>query len=203
MTEKQRDFSRKYKVKKKYQLNEFLDFVKDKEERYELINGRIYMMASPNVAHQDAALFIGSKLRDYLNGKKCRVFMSPLDVVLFKKEKEKSNNVFQPDVFVVCDPSKISKNRIYGAPDLVFEIVSPSSETHDYFKKFGLYMKYGVKEYWIVNPETKQIFVNINSGQIENENEDETVKYSFDDNIKVGIFDDFYIDFKELKIEAD
>jgi len=192
MTENQ-DFFKNPKIQKKYNLNEFLEFVKDKDERYELIEGKIYMMASPNVGHQDIAGEIFAELRNYLKDKTCRAFISPLDVVLFKKEKKNSQNVFQPDVFVVCDPKKISKDRIYGAPDLVFEIVSPSSDTHDYFKKFVLYMKYGVKEYWIVNPETKQIFVHING-------EEDTKKYSFDDKIKVSIFEDFYLDFKELRI---
>ena len=194
MTEQQPKIFNKIEVQKKYKLKEFLEFVKDKDERYELIDGNIYMMASPSVRHQDMALFISRKLGNYLEGKKCRPFIAPLDVVLFKKEtkKDKSQNVFQPDVFVVCDPDKIDENRIYGAPDLVFEVVSPSSETHDYFKKFGLYMKYGVKEYWIINPETKKIFVKING-------EEDTVKYSFDDKIKVGIFEDFYLDFKEMQ----
>jgi len=192
MTEKQ-DFFKKPKIQKRYDLKEFLKFVETKEERYELIEGKIYMMASPNVFHQNIAGEIYRKVGNYLEGKTCRVFISPLDVVLFKKSKEDSRNLFQPDVFVVCDPKKISKQRIYGAPDLVFEIVSPSSDTHDYFKKFVLYMKYGVKEYWIVNPETKQIFVHING-------EEETAKYSFNDKIKVGIFEDFEIDFKELQI---
>ena len=199
MTEKNQNILGRYRIRKKYNLNEFLEFTKDKKERYELIEGRIYLMASPNVAHQDIAGYIYRKLGNYLQGKKCRPFIAPLDVVLFKKEREKdkSQNVFQPDVFVVCDPKKITKDRIYGAPDLVFEIVSPSSEINDYFRKFWLYMKYGVKEYWIINPETKQIIVNINPGE-GNEAETEPVKYSFDDKIKVGIFEDFYIDFKEL-----
>ena len=192
MTEKQ-DFFNKPKIQKKYNLDEFLEFVKDKEERYELINGKIYMMASPNVGHQNIVGEIFRKIGNYLEGKPCRAFISPLDVVLFEKVKKNSQNVFQPDVFVICDPKKISKNRIYGAPDLVIEIVSPSSETFDYFKKFWLYMKYGVKEYWIINPDTKQIFAHING-------EEDTKKYSFDDKIKAGIFDDFYIDFKELQI---
>ncbi|MCL2772432.1 MAG: Uma2 family endonuclease [Oscillospiraceae bacterium] len=199
MTDSQRDFSNIYKIQKKYNSEEFFEFVKEKEERYELINGRIYLMASPNVGHQDIALFIGAELQHYLKGKTCRAFIAPLDVVLFEKSKENSHNVIQPDVFVVCDPEKISKERIYGAPDLAIEIVSPSSEIHDYFKKFGLYMKYGVKEYWIVNPETKTVFVQVN-GQDENGNDNETVKYSFGDKIKVGIFDDFYIDFKEMQV---
>jgi Uma2 family endonuclease len=192
MTERQ-DFFNKPKIQKKYNLTEFLEFTKDKEEQYELIDGKIYMMASPNVGHQNIAGEIFRKIGNYLEGKTCRPFISPLDVVLFKKEKKNAQNVFQPDVFVVCDPKKISKDRIYGAPDLVFEVVSPSSDTHDYFKKFVLYMKYGVKEYWIINPDTKQIFVHING-------EEDTKKYSFDDKVKVSIFADFYIDFKELQI---
>jgi len=194
MTEKQVYFNRP-KFPKKYKLNEFLEFAKGEEERYELINGRAYMMASPNVNHQDIAGNIYVELMSYLRGKPCRAFISPLDVVLFKKnkEKEESQNVFQPDVFVVCDPDKISKERIYGAPDLVIEIVSPSSETLDHFEKFRLYIKYGVKEYWIVNPETKRVFVYV-SGKAE------TTKYTFDDKIKVNIFEDFEIDFKELQI---
>ena len=196
MTEKQ-EFLRKYKVRK-YNLVEFLEFVDDRDGRYELIDGRIYMMASPNVVHQEIVGDIGRKLKNYLDDKKCRVFIAPLDVVLFEKgkDKDKSQNVFQPDIFVVCDPKKIAKDKIYGAPDMVIEIVSFSSAIHDYRKKFEIYMKYGVKEYWIVNPETKQIFVKIN-GHGEH---DEVIKYSFGDKIKISIFDDFYLDFKELQI---
>lgn len=196
MTEKQ-EYLRKVKIKQHYNFSEFLEFTKDKEARYELIDGRIYMMASPNVGHQDIAGFIYAKLRNYLNGKKCRAFIAALDVVLFEKEssKDKSQNVFQPDVFVVCDPKKIAEDRIYGAPDLVIEVVSPSNKEHDYFKKLQVYMKYGVREYWIVDPTTQEIFVKING-------QDEVAEYSFDDKIKVGIFDeeDFYVDFKELQI---
>ena len=199
MTEKQ-DYYKKPKIRKRYNAAEFIEFTENKpeSERYELINGRIYLMAAPNVSHQDIAGNIYGELRNYLKGKKCRVFIAGLDVVLFKKEKEdqsKSQNVFQPDVFVVCDPDKIKKDRIYGAPDFVAEVVSPSNKEHDYFKKLEVYMKYGVKEYWIVDPGSREIFVKING-------HDEGMEYSFDDKVKVGIFDedDFYIDFKELQI---
>ena len=196
MTERQPDFSNKVKIIKQYDLNKFLEFTKDKEERYELINGRIYMMASPNVGHQNIAGEIYRQLSNYLKDKTCRPFIAALDVVLFEKSKEdknKSQNVFQPDVFVVCDPEKIAEDRIYGAPDFVVEVVSLSSKIYDYFKKFEIYKKYGVKEYWIVNPITKEIFVHI-------EGHEEVEEYSFDDKIKVGIFDDFYIDFKEIQV---
>ena len=193
MMQRQPKFFKRVNFEKKIGLKKFLEFVEDKEERYELIDGRIHMMASPNVNHQSLAGEIYRKLGNYLEGKPCRAFISPLDVVLYKKEKDQSQNVFQPDVFVICDPGKIDEKRIYGAPDLVFEIISPSSETLDYFKKFWLYMEYGVKEYWIINPETRRVFIHTNGDEA-------TKKYSFDDKIKVGIFDDFHLDFKELQI---
>jgi len=180
--------------KKKYNLEEFLEFTKNKEERYELIDGRIYMMASPSVGHQDISGYIYRKLGNYLEGKICRPFIAPLDVVLFKKDKKKSQNVFQPDVFVVCDPKKISKDRIYGAPDLIFEVVSPSSKNQDYLTKFEVYMKHGVKEYWIINPETKQITVYIKTKEKKEYN-----SYTFEDKISVGIFEDLEIDMTELR----
>ena len=193
MTDIQRDPKKKYN--KKYTAKEFFEFTKDKEERYELIDGRIYMMASPNTEHQRITREIGAELRNYLKGKKCEPFMAPFDVVLFNKKnkKDKSQNVFQPDVFVVCDPKKISEERIYGAPDFIVEVVSPSNSERDYIDKLSAYMKYDVKEYWIINPETKQVYVYIKG-------KSSSISYSFNDKIKVSIFDDFEIDFKELQI---
>ena len=181
---------------KKYTAEEFFKFTENKEERYELIDGRIYMMAAPAIKHQRIAGFIYRKLGDYLNGKPCEPFISPVDVVLFEKKNkwDKSQNVFEPDVFVVCDPEKISEERIYGAPDFIVEIVSPSNSERDYYYKCRLYMQYGVKEYWIVNPETKNILVYINGEEVKTHN------YTFNDKIKVNIFEDFEIDFKELQI---
>ena len=119
--------------KKKYTAKEFFEFTKDKEERYELIDGDIYLMASPNRSHQRFVIEIGAELRNYLKGKTCEAFIAPFDVVLFEKDKnDKSQNVFQPDVFVICDQKKISEERIYGAPDFVVEVVSPSNSEHDY-----------------------------------------------------------------------
>ena len=141
-------------------------------------------------------------MRAYLKGKGCRVFGAPLDVVLFersdkdRKKKDNSQNVFQPDVFVVCDPKKIGANRIYGAPNFVAEVVSPSNDENDYIYKLNAYMMYGVKEYWIVDPDAKKIFV-----YAKNKKGFARPKvYTFEDKIKVGIFDDFEIDFNELRL---
>jgi Uma2 family endonuclease len=102
--------------------------------------------------------------------------------------------VFQPDVFIVCDPKKITDKRINGAPDVVFEVVSDGTASRDYGYKFNKYMEHGVREYWIVNPETKRIFVTINGEKTE------TRTYTFEDKIKVSIFEDFEIDFNEMEL---
>ena len=184
---------------KKSTAKEFWEFAKGKDERYELIDGRIYMMASPNVNHQRIAREILRKVANYLESKPCEPFIAPLDVVLFEKDEETdgSQNVFQPDVFVVCDPEKIADERIYGAPDFIAEIVSPSTSANDYFHKCKVYMQYGVKEYWVINPETKNILVYINGEEVE------TYSYTFEDKIKVSIFGDFEIDFKNLNIKGE
>jgi len=155
------------------------------------------MMAAPAIDHQRIVREIGGELRDYLKGKSCELFIAPFDVFLFEKNnKSKCQNVFQPDVFVVCDEKKKSQHGINGAPDFVVEVVSPSNPEHDYIDKLNVYMKYGVKEYWIVNPMKKKIFVYIKGKKTV-----EIYDYTFDDKIKVSIFeDDFYIDFKELQI---
>jgi Uma2 family endonuclease len=191
------DLPRKIFKRKKFNYKEFLEFTKDKEERYELIEGNIYLMASPSTNHQRIIREISRKIGNYLEGKTCEVFMAPLDVFLFEKNKKSDcQNVFQPDVFVVCDPKKISANRINGAPDFVVEIVSPSNPENDYFYKLNAYIRYGVCEYWIVDPETRQISVYV---KLKNK-EVRHYSYTFEDKIKVSIFEDFEIDFKELNL---
>jgi Uma2 family endonuclease len=183
---------------KKYTAREFFEFAQDRKECYELIQGQIRLMASPSPTHQKISREIAGELRNYLKGKTCQVFYSPLDVVLFEKDKnaDDSQNVFQPDVFVVCDPNKITDKRIVGAPDFIVEIVSPSNSEHDYKDKLNIYMNYGVREYWIVNPDNKKILT-----YIKDEKNFESDAFTFEDKIKVRIFDDFEIDFKELNIK--
>ena len=186
--------------RKKYNARQFFKITENLEGRYELIDGQIRLMASPSVTHQDIILALGRKIGDYLEDKPCRVFIAPLDVVLFEEtedseaKEEDSQNVFQPDVFVVCDPGKISAKRINGAPDFIIEITSPSNLTDDYIDKLKAYMKHGVREYWILNPEKKTVLVYRNGKELEND------AYTFEDKIKVNIFDDFEIDFRRLKL---
>jgi Uma2 family endonuclease len=117
------------------------------EERYEVIDGEIYDMSpSPSERHQTILGNFYFALRERLKGTPCRVYLAPLDVYLDEF------NFVQPDIFVVCDREKI-KDRIYGAPDIIIEILSPFTSLKDKRLKKALYEKFGVKEYIIVHPD--------------------------------------------------
>lgn len=129
----------------------------DDDNCYELIDGELYLMSSPTVIHQSICGEIYVQLKLFLKDKKCKAFISPLDVILSKNKNEsKIYNVVEPDVFVVCDPKKIEQKNIFGAPDFVVEVLS-KDRRHDILTKFNLYQKFGVKEYWIVDQENASI----------------------------------------------
>ena len=130
-------------------------------ERYQLINGEAFMMASPSVAHQAILMGLSSKFDIWLQGKPCKVFAAPLDVRLFPKKDNSDNTVLQPDLLVVCDNKKLSKGSVDGPPDLVVEIISPSNTHSRLFHKFQYYLEAGVREYWIIDPAEKKVHVHI------------------------------------------
>lgn len=133
------------KGEKKYTWQDYLTWPDD--ERWEVIDGAAYdMTPSPSSRHQVIVGNFHAVLRERLKGKACRVFIAPLDVYL------DDFNFVQPDVLVVCDEKKI-RDRIYGAPDLVVEVLSPSTSVKDRREKKSLYEKFGVREYVIVHPE--------------------------------------------------
>ena len=118
------------------------------EERWEIIDGIAYNMCpAPETFHQMISMNLSIFLGNKLEGKKSTAFHAPTDVVLSEY------NVVQPDVFVVCDPSKLSTKNIQGAPDLVIEILSPSTSAKDRREKKDIYGRYGVKEYILIYPE--------------------------------------------------
>lgn len=98
------------------------------------------------------------KLYIFFKNKKCKVFSAPTDVVL-KKEKWDEIKKVVPDLFVGCNPDGLTKKEYAGIPDLIIEILSPSNQAHDLVTKLNLYMKYGVKEYWIINPLLDNIMI--------------------------------------------
>ncbi len=120
------------------------------DERWEIIDGYAYNMApAPKLDHQDVSGNILAFLKQKLKGEKCKVFCAPTDVVFSK------HDVVQPDVFVVCDPKKLeNRKNVQGAPDLIFEVLSDSTEKKDRKIKKELYAVHGVREYILVNIES-------------------------------------------------
>lgn len=180
---------------RKYTYEDLQNF--EDEKRYELINGELYLMSSPTTLHQEIIGEIHAQLHNYLKGKKCKVFVSPLDVCLSGvRNPKKEYNVVQPDILVICDENKITKNMgIQGAPDLIIEVLSPTSKKHDTFVKYNLYQYYGVKEYWIIDGEVGVIYQ-----YIINEKNIYTLPktYEITENIKVNILKDCTISLKDI-----
>lgn len=167
------------------------------ERRVELIDGVIYDMAAPTTLHQVIAMDICSSFKDYIRRKdgKCVSVIAPVDVQLDCDDK----TMVQPDVMIVCDHDKFKDGRIYGAPDLVVEVLSPSTAKRDSYMKVSKYMNAGVKECWLVDPVKKRIYVH------EWTNNDAVVElYTFEDEVPVGIFDgECKVDFREIYAYAE
>jgi len=112
-------------------------------------------MGSPSVAHQRIVLRLLRAFADFLDNKPCEVFVSPLDVLSFalgEIEEDDCSTVVQPDILVVCDKTGLNDKNLHGLPELVVEVLSPSTSRKDQHEKFSLYESRGVKEYWVVDP---------------------------------------------------
>lgn len=133
----------------------------DEDGRVEIIDGEVIMMApAPARVHQEISFELCRQLGNYLKGKRCRAYPAPFDVRLFEEDGDRPedvNTVVEPDITVVCDTSKLDERGCKGAPDMVVEILSPSTQRHDRFIKFRLYQRAGVREYWIVDPDSKTV----------------------------------------------
>lgn len=159
--------------------------------RAELINGQFYYMAAPSRIHQKILsalhILIGNYIRERAGS--CEIYPAPFAVKLFH-DKE---TIVEPDISVICDPKKLTESGCSGAPDWVIEIVSPGTSSHDYVRKLNLYANAGVREYWIVNPKNKTVFV-----YFFEQNAFDVRSYTFQDKIQVNIYPDLSIDFVEL-----
>jgi Uma2 family endonuclease len=117
------------------------------DERWEIINGEAYAMTpAPTTRHQKVSLYLGTRFATFCKGKGCEPFLAPTDVVFDEQ------NIVQPDLLLVCDQNKITEKNIQGAPDLIVEILSPSTALKDKREKKALYERFGVREYLIVYP---------------------------------------------------
>lgn len=134
----------------------------DEDEHIEIINGEAFMMATPSRIHQGICFEIGRQLGNYLEGKQCKVYPAPFGVRLFERDGDSPENVdtvVEPDISVVYDRSKLDEHGCKGAPDLIVEVLSPSTQRHDQLVKLNLYQRAGVREYWIVDPENRTVRV--------------------------------------------
>lgn len=130
-----------------------IDLFKEPKRR-EIINGKFYLMAGTSIEHGDIVNNLNFIFKGYLKGKKCRVYGEGIKVKFDKDSPE-----VLPDIKIVCDTNKIKRNHIEGAPDLIIEVLSESTENKDRGVKYELYEKHGVKEYWLVDADNKKIYV--------------------------------------------
>ena len=166
-------------------------------ENIEIIDGEAVMMAPPTRIHQEISGELFRQLANFLEGKKCKVYAAPFAVRLFEKDGDTPEDVdtmVEPDISVVCDHDKLDKHGCKGAPDLVVEVLSPSTQRHDRLVKLDLYQRAGVREYWIVDPDssTVQVFM-LKDGYLHPHE-----VYSEKDIAKVNVLDGCFIELSKV-----
>jgi len=186
-------------LKKRYTYADYLTWMDD--VRRELFDGFIRLMTpAPSRRHQELSVNMTRIFGNFLLNMKCKVYHAPSDVRFPKNKSSKSDKqvytVLQPDLFIVCDLTKLDDRGCLGAPDLIIEIISPKSSKRDLKDKFDIYQEYGVREYWIVNPndENVNVFVLDKNGKYQL-----VGMYGEDDKIPVNIFNgDLKVDLMEV-----
>ena len=185
-------------LNKRYTYADYLTWIDDKA--LELIHGFIKMMSAPKLEHAVANINICVNLANFVKKNKCecKVFTAPFDVRFPKHGEtayEKIDTVVQPDICVICDLSKLDERGCCGAPDMIVEILSPSTLKKDVNEKFYLYEESAVKEYWIVHPRDKSVLVFILQ---ENGKYDAGTLYESVGKVPVHIFDNCTIDLGDI-----
>ncbi|MEQ9307592.1 MAG: Uma2 family endonuclease [Marinoscillum sp.] len=126
------------------------------EERVELIKGKLFRMSpAPKRSHQEIGGDLFVSIYTFLKGGACKVYQAPFDVRFPSRSEDADDQTFtvvQPDICVICDHSKLDDAGCKGAPDLIVEILSPSTASKDLNEKYQLYEEHGVQEYWVVYP---------------------------------------------------
>jgi Uma2 family endonuclease len=179
---------------KKYTVKDIAEW----EGRWELIEGVPYFAASSSRFHQTVSRRLLAALENYLSGKRCEVFHAPFDVYMSEnidEDYDNHKNAVQPDLFLICDSKKIHERGVKGAPDWIAEIISPATAKLDRLRKFNLYEKHGVSEYWLISPyeQTVEVFV---LGKNKRYAREEV--YSLEEKIILQDFEDFTLEVSEL-----
>ena len=170
------------------------------QERIEIVEGYPYMMAPPLRVHQKIVSELHRLISNFLHGKPCEVYPAPFAVRPFEAAGDAPENVdtlLEPDITVVCDPEKLDKYGCRGAPDMVIEILSPSTRRHDLVVKYQIYQRCGVREYWIVDPDTRTVAVY----HLEDGHFNAADVFTQGAVVPVGLWDGFSIDLREVFTE--
>ncbi len=147
------------------------------------MDGALYGMELPNRIHQEICFSLSRKIADFIDSRKGSDKVYPAPFAVFFD----TDIYVEPDISVICDKAKLSDQGCHGAPDWIIEITSPTTQRMDYFVKLFQYRIAGVREYWIVNPmkQTVQVYIFNEAG--------DSMQFSFDDTIRVGIYENLYI----------
>lgn len=137
--------------------SEFEKINSQTDELLEYIDGQIVALASPSISHQRVSMRLSNIFFNYLDGSECEPFAAPIDIKLTKEGFD--SQIVIPDLVIICDKEKLTETKYEGIPNLIVEILSPSNQHHDLVIKMNLYAKYGVKEYWIVNPMNQSVSI--------------------------------------------
>ena len=141
----------------KMSYEDFLKLSEESENRYEYIDGEVYLLASPTYSHQNIVMELANVMYNWFKGKECRPLTAPFDVTL---TKDGNKNVVQPDIVVICDTENINeRDRYTGVPTMVVEVLSETTQQKDMVRKLNVYFFGGIKEYWIVSPLRKEVYV--------------------------------------------
>lgn len=178
----------------KLSYEDYLELREKSDNILEYIDGIVYMSPSLSTKHQRISSKLHAKLYNILEGKSCEVFHAPFDILL-KNDGIEGEKLVIPDLSVICDKSGFTDNKYIGVPSLIIEILSPSNQSHDLVTKLNIYMKYGVKEYWIVNPI-------LNNVMLYTLNQDKMYEQSIVKTetgiVKSKLFEEFEVDIEEL-----
>ncbi len=172
---------------------EFTKLTQESDKRYELIDGELFLLASPSYGHQRAIAEISGYFYIWFKDKKCRPLTSPFDVTLIKGDNNK--NVVQPDMLVICDTEKIDeKGKYWGIPTLVVEVLSPSSRKHDMLRKLNLYALTGIKEFWLADTSKKAIYLY----NFENKVIEDFITFTNNQTVRSNVFEGLEIPLEDI-----
>ena len=179
----------------------YADYRTWEEGRWEIIDGEVFdMTPAPSRIHQEVLGELFFWLQSYVKNSKggCKVYPAPFDVRFIDTEYEAGDDidtVVQPDIVVVCDPDKLDDHGCLGTPDLVVEVLSPSTAKRDLKVKRQLYEQYGVKEYWLVHSVDQTVMVYILNDQ---DKYDKAEIYGLEDDLCTVLFEDLKIELVDV-----